>query len=147
MTPRTVIFSLPETMTVKEAYSTPGIWHFSRIPLYGDDNEDLVGLAERRMVGRYYRDGKLDMRLCELMRPVHFILENQTLDVLLQELLSSKVHLLAVLDEYAGLAGVVTLEDVLEEILGSEIIDESDDVADLRALARQRRRSLIRRQS
>ena len=64
------------------------------------------------------------------------MLESLPLDLLLRELLQERVHLFAVIDEYGGLAGVVSLEDVLEEILGSEIMDESDNVADLRALAR-----------
>jgi CBS domain containing-hemolysin-like protein len=147
MTPRTVVFSLPDDMTVEDAYNVPDIWHFSRIPVYGEDNEDLVGVVEHRALERSYRDGRRDVRLGALMRPVHFILENQTLDVLLKELLTSRTHLFAVLDEYAGLSGVVTLEDVLEEILGSEIVDESDSVADLRALAKQRRMSVSGRSS
>lgn len=62
--------------------------------------------------------------------------------MLLHDLLKARVHLFVVMDEYGGLSGVVSLEDVLEEILGSEIVDESDKVDDLRALARQRRREL-----
>lgn len=145
MTPRTVVFSLPEAMTVEEAYKDPRIWHFSRIPVYGEDNEDLVGLVERRTLGRCIRDGQQAVRLSEIMRPLHFVQESQMLDMLLRELLKARVHLFAVLDEYGGLAGVVSLEDVLEEILGSEIMDESDNVADLRALARERRRALARK--
>lgn len=144
MTPRTVVFSLPDDVTVAEAYKDPRIWHFSRIPVYGEDNEDLVGLVERRTLGRCYAEGKLDQPLSAIMRPLHFVQESQTLDVLLRELLKARVHLFAVLDEYGGLAGVVSLEDVLEEILGSEIMDESDNVADLRALARERRKALTR---
>lgn len=144
MTPRTVVFSLPETLTVAEAYKEPGIWHFSRIPVYGDDNEDLVGLVERRALGQHYSQGQLDVQLSDIMRPINFVQETQTLDLLLRELLQSRLHLFAVLDEYGGLAGVVSLEDVLEEILGSEIVDESDNVADMRALARNKRKAMSR---
>lgn len=142
MTPRTVVFSLPDDMTVEEAYKDPRIWQFSRIPVYGEDNEDLVGMVDRRILSQNFARDKKDRTLSSIMRPIHFVQESQTLDRLLRELLKSRVHLFAVLDEYGGLAGVVSLEDVLEEILGSEIVDESDNVADLRALARDRRNAL-----
>lgn len=142
MTPRTVIFELPETMSVEKACQDPRTWHFSRIPVYGDDNEDIVGFVERRSMAKCVQEGKGECLLAEILRPAHFVLETQTLDVLLQEFLTARVHLFTVLDEYGGLAGVVSLEDVLEEILGREIVDESDKVADLRALARQRRMAL-----
>ena len=70
-----------------------------------------------------------------------FVVKTSIVDRLLREFLHSRVHLFAVLDEYGGLAGVVTLEDVMEEILGREIVDESDSVADLQTLARQRRKT------
>ncbi len=145
MTPRIVVFSLPEDTTVEEAYKDPRIWHFSRIPVYGEDNEDLVGLVERRTLGRCIKEGRQTTRLSEIMRPLHFVQESQTLDLLLRELLKARVHLFAVLDEYGGLAGVRSLEDVRVEILGSEFMDESDNVADLRALARDRRKALTRK--
>lgn len=141
MTPRTVVFSLAADMSLEEAYKQEGLWHFSRIPVYGEDNEDLVGIVERRTVARRMADGGAGT-LGDIMRPLHFVLESQTLDKLLQEFLNSRTHLFAVLDEYGGLAGVVSLEDVLEEILGREIMDESDSVADLRELARQRRKAV-----
>jgi CBS domain containing-hemolysin-like protein len=142
MTPRTVVFSLPDDTTVAEAYSDPRIWHFSRIPVHGEDVEDLLGVVERRTLARCFNNGQAVTKLAEIMRSIHFVPETQTLNILLDSLLKSKVHLFAVLDEYGGLAGVVSLEDVLEEILGSEIIDESDRVADMRALARARREAL-----
>lgn len=144
MTPRTVVFSLPETETVEDAYKDPRIWHFSRVPVYGDNNEDIVGFVERRALARSLHDGQGGAQLATVMRPINFILENQTLDVLLREMLEAHEHLFAVLDEYGGLSGVVSLEDVLEEILGSEIVDESDNVEDLRALARRRREAVTR---
>lgn len=143
MTPRTVVFSLPADITVDNAYANPDILHFSRIPIYDRNNEDLVGLVERRDLGQCFRNGESGKRLGQIMRPLHYVQESLTLDQLLRELLKSRVHLFAVLDEYGGLAGVVSLEDVLEEILGSEIMDESDNIADLRAFAREKRKSTI----
>lgn len=142
MTPRTVVFSLAADTTLAEAYKEPAIWHFSRIPVYGENNEDLVGVVERRALAQRM-PAESAVALGDIMRPLHFVLESQTLDKLLAELLNARTHLFGVLDEYGGLAGVVSLEDVLEEILGSEIIDESDAVADLRELARQRRKNVV----
>ena len=76
------------------------------------------------------------------MRPVHFVAESHGLERILQMFLERRQHLFAVIDEYGGLTGVLTLEDVLEEILGTEIVDESDRVDDLRELARRRRQTL-----
>ncbi len=139
MTPRTVVFSLPEDTTVDEAYENPSFWHFSRIPVYADDNEDIVGYVLRRDLVRYRDEERGDMPLGKIMRPIHFVMESMTLDKVLSEFLERHQHLFAVLDEYGGLAGVVTLEDLMEELLGREIVDESDVVADMRAVARNRR--------
>lgn len=140
LTPRTVVFSLPADQELVSAVQEGDIWHFSRIPVYGEDNEDLVGIVERRTLAQKLAAGG-GGTLGDIMRPLCFVQESQTLDKLLQEFLNARTHLFAVLDEYGGLAGVVSLEDVLEEILGREIMDESDSVADLRELARQRRRA------
>lgn len=130
MTPRTMVFSLQEDISVKDAYNHPQIWHYSRIPVYGDDNEDIVGIVLRKDIGRYVSQGQGEKTLFDIMQPVRFVLENQTVDKLLLEFLESRLHLFIVLDEYGGLAGVVSLEDVLEEMLGREIVDETDAVAD-----------------
>ena len=144
MTPRPVVFSLPVTMPLEEAYAARGLWHFSRIPLYAENNEDLVGIVSRRILARHLAAGDTRHVLGELMQPIHFVLENLPLHELLKKFLNSRTHLFAVLDEFGGLAGVVSLEDVLEEILGREIVDESDTVADLQEVARRRRGALIR---
>lgn len=73
------------------------------------------------------------------MKPIHFVLESQTLDQVLHKFLDLHQHLFAVLDEYGGLAGVISLEDILEELLGREIVDESDIVDDMRELAQKRK--------
>ncbi len=145
MTPRTVVFSLSADLSLAEACKEPNIWHFSRIPVYTEDKEDIVGIVERRTLAKYIAQGEeckgKDCTLCDIMTPVHFVQESQTLDKLLQAFLNARMHLFVVLDEYGGLAGVISLEDVLEEILGREIVDESDAVADLRELAKARRQA------
>jgi CBS domain containing-hemolysin-like protein len=145
MTPRTVVFSLPAQMSVSDARSIKNFWHYSRIPVYdNDDPEDVVGLVLRRAVLETLADDHYDARIIELMQPVRFVVETLSLDRLLVKFLESRTHLFVVLDEYGGVAGVVTLEDVLEEILGKEIVDETDQVADMRALARKQRQQLTK---
>lgn len=142
MTPRTVIFSLSEHLTVDEASKVVGRWEHSRVPVYDRDMEDVVGVVLTKELFIAHADGKKDIHLTELMRPVHFVVETARLNKVLSEFLELRQHLFVVLDEYGGLAGLISLEDILEEILGREIIDESDEVVDKRELARQRRRRL-----
>lgn len=139
MTPRTVIFSLNEDMTLEEANRASAKWEHSRFPVYSRDREDIVGMVLTKEFFISLSQGKGDMKLSQIMRPVHFVVETAGLPGVLMEFLESRQHLFVVLDEYGGLSGLVSLEDILEEILGREIIDESDQVVDKRALARQRR--------
>ena len=143
MTPRTVVFSLSGSLTLEEAHDIPEFWNFSRIPVYEDDKENIVGWVLRRDVFRQLDEDRGAMKLREVMKPIHFILESVTLDKVLSELLNRHQHIFAVLDEYGGLAGVITLEDVLEELIGRDIVDESDVAEDLRSLARQRRAAVM----
>ena len=142
MTPRTVVFSLSEHLTLKEAKKIPTKWEHSRFPVYDQDTEDVVGIVLTKEFFMALAEGKEDIHLTELMRPVHFVVETVGLNRVLMEFLELRQHLFVVLDEYGGLSGLISLEDILEEILGREIIDESDEVADKRELARQRRRRL-----
>ena len=143
MTPRTVVFSLQDELTVEEARNQRGIWSHSRIPVYEKDFEDIVGIVLRRDILAALTDDRNTTKLADLMRPVHFVAESHSLDSILQTFLERRQHLFVVIDEYGGLAGVLTLEDVLEEILGTEIVDESDRVDDLRELARRRRQQTL----
>ena len=146
MTPRTVVFSLPASMDVLQARESRGLWPHSRVPVYDDDDrENIVGLVYRRDVLRALASDQDDLTLGQMMKPVEFVPETLPLDALLHRFLSSRTHLFVVLDEYGGLAGVVSLEDIVEEILGKEIVDETDQVADLRAVAHARRELIARR--
>ncbi|MCY3761617.1 MAG: hemolysin family protein [Gemmatimonadetes bacterium] len=138
MTPRTVVFALPASTTLEEL-RTRGTFEHSRIPVYDKNPDDVVGIVLGREVLAAMAGGSGEARLEEMMRPVDFVAESVGLDRLLRMFMEKRQHLLIVLDEFGGLAGVVTLEDVIEEILGQEIVDEFDRVADLRELARRRR--------
>jgi CBS domain containing-hemolysin-like protein len=89
--------------------------------------------------------GKRDIPLTDLMRPVRFAVEKAKLSTVLMEFIESREKLFVAINEYGGLSGVISLEHILEEILGHEIIDESDKVADKRELARRRKMSLTSR--
>lgn len=143
MTPRTVVFSLPMNTKINEVYSHDKFWAFSRIPVYASDNEDIVGLVQRREIAIAVRDGKGDLPLESIMKPIHYVLESQALDQVLHRFLDLRQHLFAVLDEYGGLAGVISLEDILEELIGREIVDESDIAADMREVAHKRKEAAL----
>jgi len=142
MTPRTVVFSLSEHLKAEEAARAGSSWEHSRFPVYDENTEDIVGIVLTKELFIEVAEGRPDTPLTELMRPVHFVAETARLNQVLMEFLESRQHLFVVLDEYGGLAGLISLEDIMEEILGREIVDESDAVADKRELARQRRRQI-----
>ncbi len=145
MTPRPVVFALGAELTVRAAATAPQLNRFSRVPVYDAGPEDLVGMVHKVDILTAVAHDRFDVTLGELMRPIHFVLATSPLDELLRTFLERRQHLAAVLDEFGGLAGIVTLEDVLEEILGREIVDESDQVTDLREYAHRRREEILRK--
>ena len=144
MTPRTVVFSLSAKLTVGEMHNQVGILNHSRVPLYDEDAEDIIGMIHRRDALEALTKGRSEVKLEELMRPIDFVANSLTLDQLLQLFLERRQHLFVVCNEFGELAGLVTLEDVLEEILGAEIVDEFDQVENMRELARQRRKQPLK---
>ena len=97
----------------------------SRIPVYKNSVDNIVGILYAKDLLRFLRDGRTDTPLSKTLRPAYFIPESKKVDELLQELQQRKVHMAIVVDEYGGTAGLVTIEDLLEEIVG-EIQDEYD---------------------
>lgn len=144
MTPRTVVFALSALEKVKDAGIEGGIITHSRIPVYFKDFEDVEGIVYRRDILTARAEGKHDLTLEMLMKPVHFVYEKTSLDKVLKMFLERAEHLFVVIDEFGGLAGVISLEDVLEEILGQEILDEFDKISDMRKLAQKRREKVFR---
>jgi CBS domain containing-hemolysin-like protein len=146
MTPRSVIFSLQAQTTVAEAREMEGMSSCSRIPIYDENPDDVIGLVMRRDILSSVADDLDDKKVDQLMRPIHFVADSTPLDDLLQLFLDRRQHLFIAVGEHGGVAGLVSLEDVLEEILGREIVDEYDEVEDMRELARRRREEFMKAQ-
>jgi CBS domain containing-hemolysin-like protein len=143
MTPRTVVFSLSKHLTLEDACKESIKWEHSRIPVYDKDIEDIVGIILTKELFMALAEGERDTTLTELMRPVHFVAETARLNNVLKEFIGAREKLFAVIDEYGGLSGVISLEDILEDILGKEILDESDQVVNKQTLAKQKKSRLI----
>ncbi|MFO7561911.1 MAG: CNNM domain-containing protein [Enhygromyxa sp.] len=140
MTPRTVTRMLPHDATVKDLLESKDHAAFSRIPLYRDTYDQIEGyVLVREVFAEAARTGDTSLRLAEYLRPIRTMPEDTKLSDLLERLLEWREHAAMVVDQFGGTQGLVTLEDVLETVLGREILDEVDTVADLRHLAKELR--------
>ena len=137
MTPRHVVFSLPAASTIGETLDSRGSWPFSRVPLHAESKDSWIGIVLRRDAYNYLAEGKRNTPLRKLMRPIQFVPDSLTLDKLLLRFLKQRGHMVGVVDEWGSIAGIASLEDVLEEILGREIVDEFDVAIDLQEQARK----------
>ena len=137
MTPRTVAFMLQKDMTVRQVLDEHGSLQFARIPVFGDGPDDIVGVVLRHELSVVLRDGRGDCKLAEIATPVHAVPEDAPLDTVLDEFVKRRGQLFLAVDEHGGTAGIVTLEDTIETLLGAEIVDETDEVTDMRELAGQ----------
>ncbi|MBF0531184.1 MAG: DUF21 domain-containing protein [Deltaproteobacteria bacterium] len=135
MTPRSVLFALPQDETVDQAVKNHVPIRFSRIPIFGKDLDDIIGLVRRYQINQAYAQGLREWKLSQLASPIHPVPETKSVASTLDEFIKRRDHLFLVVDEYGGTAGIITLEDVIETLLGVEIVDELDSVADLRKLA------------
>ncbi len=125
MVPRIDVSAVPVDMPMLEALDIILKAGHSRIPVYRHSIDNVVGILYAKDLLRYLRDGRTDVPLDKILRAAYFIPESKKVDELLQELQQRKVHMAVVVDEYGGTAGLVTIEDLLEEIVG-EIQDEFD---------------------
>jgi CBS domain containing-hemolysin-like protein len=143
MTPRTVVLSMESSLTVEEARAEAGEWTHSRVPVFGKTKDDILGLVFRRDVHSAILNGEKTKTLDKIMHPIHIVPEMVRSDRLLHMFLERREHLFAVVDEYGGFSGVVTLEDVLEEMIGRQIIGEFDKTVDMSEMARRKGRRLF----
>lgn len=137
MTPRPVVESLPADMTIAQAMARAGRWVHSRIPLLDPKNSEVFdGMLHRREVFDAGVSGKGEQTLSTLRRELDTVPESMPAHQLLRLFLQRRRHMVAVVDEYGSYQGIVTLEDVLETLLGTEIVDEYDQIVDMQAHAR-----------
>ncbi len=137
MTPRTVIFQMPERKTIGDVVEEHDEFRFSRIPVYDGDPDDITGYVLKDEMLLRAAQEEFDVSLSEISRDILVVHETLALPDLLERLLDRLEHIALVVDEYGGVAGVVTMEDVVETLLGLEIVDEADSVEDMQALARK----------
>ncbi len=125
MVPRIDIVAIPRSASLDEALDTIIQAGHSRIPVYGDTIDDIVGLLYAKDLLQAFRDRDFEAKIEGFLREPYFVPESKPVDALLAELRSRQVHMAIVVDEYGGTAGLVTIEDLIEEIVG-EIQDEYD---------------------
>ncbi len=142
MTPRTVMFTVDGRMPIARARQEARQWPFTRVPVVVGGPEDVVGYVVKDQV-LAAEVPQPDPGLRHLAKPVRFVPASANALALLDTFLTRREHLALVVDEYGGIMGLVTLEDVLETLVGSEIVDEDETVADLQELARHRARAKL----
>ena len=137
MTPRTVVVAAPEEMTMEEFFQNKHFLTFSRIPVYEESLDNITGFILKTDVLMKLALGRKEMKLKEIRREIFACYGNIPVTKFYDEMLSRKEQIALVIDEYGGMDGIITLEDVIETILGSEITDELDKQVDMQAFAKE----------
>ncbi len=145
MTPRTVVLAWQQDLTVHEVMENYTDISFSRIPIFGETVDEITGFVLKTdiLLDEHRTDGSA--KLHELRRELRAVTETTPLSQVLEELLDNRAHILLVVDDYGGTEGLVTLEDVVETLIGIEIVDEADKIDDMRRLARQKWEARMKR--
>lgn len=138
MTPRVVAAIAPESMTVRSFYRNKTYRHHSRIPVYASSDEYITGYILRSDALQLLADDRFDVTLGEIKRPVELFNEDTPLGEIWDKMLDKNEQICCIIDEYGCFEGILSLEDVIETLLGSEIVDESDVASDMQEYARQR---------
>lgn len=139
MTPRTVIFSLDADISVTDAVSAIDAKGFTRIPIYEEDRENIIGYIITHDLFSARALSKPDTPIRSIAKPISFVPDTTNALALLTRSLGQRKHIFVAVDEYGGVAGLITLEDLVETLLGHEIVDETDRAVDLQEIARRKR--------
>ena len=136
MTPSVVVEMVPGNMTIREFYESDNT--HSRILVYDEENDEYVtGYVLRQEVLEKMAEDKFTTTLDDIIRPIMTFREEDSVSDIWEKLLERKEHISAILDEYGSLRGIVTMEDVIETMLGHEIVDEKDEVVDMQEYAKE----------
>lgn len=138
MTPRIVVVTASEDMSMKEFQANKEFLHYSRIPIYKTDKDNITGYILREVVFENLADDQPNLKLKEIQRDIVTLPSTITLIDAWEELLLNKEHISLIVDEYGGMDGIITLEDIIETLLGFEIVDEKDKVVDMQKYAIKR---------
>ncbi|MFW6169846.1 MAG: CNNM domain-containing protein [Planctomycetota bacterium] len=136
MTPRPVVFALQQDTSVEEVLKTYPEISFSRIPVYAATEDEVTGFVLKTDILLSGQDG--NVKLGDLKRELRAVHEQTKLSKVLEDLLDHRAHIMLVVDEFGSMRGIVTLEDVVETLIGMEIVDEADQIDNMRRLARQK---------
>lgn len=144
LTPRTVVCALDASLSVGQALAELNDVPFTRVPVYKSDLDTILGMVLRRRIHEAARAGGEESPLSEYLTPIHRVSEELPILRLIDLFIKRREHMFLVEDEYGQTAGIVTLEDAVETLLGREIMDESDTVEDMQELARSKYRGRLR---
>ncbi len=144
ITPRVMVHSLEQSLTVNQALENEKTRQFSRMPVYRETKDNIVGLIIKTELFIADREGKSETTIDLYMKPIHRVSENLPVQQLLDLFIKKREHLFLVEDQYGQPAGIVTLEDAIETMLGREIVDETDTIEDLQSFAKEKYRKLLR---
>lgn len=136
MTPRTVVKIADANSTIQDFYNENKNIRYSRIPIYSENQDNIIGIVLRTDILNAIITGTGKNKLENIKRPILLSKRSQPIPVLFEQLIQTKNHMAVIVDEYGSFNGLVTQEDVIETLLGLEIMDESDSVEDLQQLAR-----------
>lgn len=137
MTPRTVVYSIDESETVNSLIEKENNLPFARIPVYHEQNDNITGIVRRRDILGAKAKGNDQLRIAELAQEAIFIPDNATAEAALQTFLKNHQQLAITVDEFGTMSGVLTIEDVIENIIGQEIFEDDDPAIDMRELAKR----------
>lgn len=138
MTPRVVVAVADENLPLKSFLKNKNYLKYSRIPVYKNNDENITGYVFRQQVFEYLAEDKHELKLADIKREILAIPNTIMLFTVWEKLLERKDHIALIVDEYGGMEGILTMEDIIETFLGLEIIDEKDTIIDMQKYARER---------